>query len=95
MSEDLAPAWHDQVTKVQESVVATGERLQNFWEVLADAARSLQSRADNGDYDVRVRITNQIRSQPTWVEIEVSWENLGRGMAEALARGDSSGKPAG
>ena len=84
VSEDLAPVVRDQVTKVQEAIVATGERLQNFWEVLADAARSLQSRADNGDYDIRVRITDQIRSQPTWVEIEVSWENLGAAWQRLL-----------
>jgi DNA polymerase-3 subunit epsilon/ATP-dependent DNA helicase DinG len=75
--EELYALICDQVMRLQADVEATYTRLIDFWEVLGEVMRTLQPQAENGEYDVRVRITAGVRSQPVWVEIEVSWENLG------------------
>ncbi|MGQ9489539.1 MAG: helicase C-terminal domain-containing protein [Anaerolineae bacterium] len=66
----------DQVILVQGDVEAVRSRLENFWEVLDDALRDLVPKAENSEYDLRLRITAATRSQPIWVGIEVAWENL-------------------
>jgi len=86
LPDKLYAAVRDPIIRLQGDVEAVHGRLENFWEVLNDALTTLQPQADNSEYDVRIRITAATRSQPVWVEIEVSWENLGLTWQQALHR---------
>ena len=74
--EELLVVIRDQIVRLQAGTEAVHARLADFWSVVSDVLRDLARSGDNGDYDVRVRITGSTRSQSNWVEVEVSWENL-------------------
>lgn len=68
--------FRDQIILLQGDVEAVRARLENFWEVLDDTLRDLVPKAENSEYDLRLRVTAATRNQPIWVGIEVAWENL-------------------
>ena len=39
--------------------------------------REMLPRAERDEYEIRLRITSAVRAQPLWVDVEVSWDNLG------------------
>lgn len=84
--EELLAVLRNEIGRLEEAVDAGRDRLGNFWEVMADVLRGLQTHPDNGDYDIRLRITESLRSQPVWVEVEVAWENLDHAW-ERVVRG--------
>ena len=86
LPEDLAAILREQVKKLERGVDDVRERLGDFWDVMADVVRSLQTHLDRSDYDVRLRVSESLRNQPAWVEIEVSWENLAN-LWQRLLRG--------
>jgi ATP-dependent DNA helicase DinG len=74
--EELVALVREQIARVQDAVMTAHERQADFWETLADALRGLETNIDNSDYDTRVRITDNHRSQSAWVGVEVVWEKL-------------------
>jgi ATP-dependent DNA helicase DinG len=88
--EELVTVIQDHVLRLQADTEAVQRRLENFWEVLGDVLANLQPAAQgSNEYDVRLRITESTRSQPVWVEIEVSWDNLGVTWQTLLHRLDA------
>jgi DNA polymerase-3 subunit epsilon/ATP-dependent DNA helicase DinG len=73
--DQLRPAF-DQILRLQSDVEAAHTRLSSFWEVMQEVLENLKPQGNNSDYDLRLRITDAVRSQPYWVEVEVAWENL-------------------
>jgi DNA polymerase III epsilon subunit family exonuclease len=73
--EQLRPAF-DLIVRLQADVQAAQTRLDSFWEVMEEVLQSLQPQRNNSEYDVRLRITDAVRSQSYWVEVEIAWENL-------------------
>jgi DNA polymerase-3 subunit epsilon/ATP-dependent DNA helicase DinG len=67
----------DHILRLQADVEGVYLRLDNFWQVLGEAFNDMEAAPRENDYDIRVRITEGVRSQPVWVDIEVAWENLG------------------
>jgi len=76
LPEEFAAILRDQLLRCKADTEAVQLRLDDFWTVMGEALRSLQPGAADSEYDQRLRITDATRSQPVWVEIEVSWENL-------------------
>lgn len=77
LSDTQYSSLRDQIILLQGDVEAVRARLENFWEELDDALRDLVPKAENSEYDLRLRVTAATRNQPIWVGIEVAWENLG------------------
>jgi DNA polymerase-3 subunit epsilon/ATP-dependent DNA helicase DinG len=73
----LAAVIRDQLLRIQAECDGIQLRLDDFWQVIDELVQAFRPQADNSDYDLRIRITEAIRAQPTWVEVEVSWENVG------------------
>ena len=67
----------DAVIRLQGDVEAVHSRVELFWQVLDEAVRDLVPKMENSEYDLRLRVTPATRSQPVWVDIEVTWDNLG------------------
>ena len=67
----------DAILRLQGDTEAVHSRLDLFWQVLDEAVRDLVPKIDNSEYDLRLRVTAATRSQPVWVDIEVTWDNLG------------------
>jgi DNA polymerase-3 subunit epsilon/ATP-dependent DNA helicase DinG len=86
LPDKLFAVVREHIVRLQGDVEAVHGRLENFWEVLSEAMETLRPQADNSEYDLRIRITSATRSQPIWVEIEVSWENLGLTWQQLLKR---------
>ena len=86
LPKKLADTINDQVVQLQKDLEAVRFRADNFWDVLKDVMSELQPRAGRSEYDIRVRITDAVRQQPLWVEIEVSWENLALTWQQLLRR---------
>ena len=84
LPEEIFALIHDQIMRIHGDIEAVHTRLENFWEVIDEVLATLQPQADVSEYDVRIRITSATRSQPIWVEVEVSWENLGITWQTAL-----------
>jgi DNA polymerase-3 subunit epsilon/ATP-dependent DNA helicase DinG len=80
-----AETLHNHVIRLQADVATVQARLDNFWQVVGDALRDLEMTPRENDYDLRLRITEAVRAQPVWVDIEVGWENLGI-LWQTLAR---------
>jgi len=76
LPRELLPALRDHILRLQSDTQATLARLTNFWEALDEVMRTLQPNAANSEYDTRLRITDAVRTQAVWVEIEVAWDNL-------------------
>ena len=73
----LAEVTRDHIMRSQADCDAVYLRLDDFWQVMDEVVQAFRPQADNSDYDLRIRITEGIRSQPMWVEVEVAWENAG------------------
>lgn len=73
----LAAVIRDHILRIQADCDGVHLRLEDFWQVMDELVQAFRPQADNSDYDLRIRITDAIRAQPTWVEVEVSWENAG------------------
>jgi len=84
--EALCMVIRDHVIRLQADADNIFLRLENFWEVLDDILGDLEHGPKDGDYDTRLRITDATRSQPHWVEVEVSWENVGNVWQSLLRR---------
>jgi len=67
----------DGIIRLQGDVEAVHSRLEMFWQVMDEAVRDLVPKIDNSEYDLRLRVTAATRSQPVWVDVEVTWDNLG------------------
>jgi DNA polymerase-3 subunit epsilon/ATP-dependent DNA helicase DinG len=67
----------DAVIRLQGDVEAVHSRVELFWQVLDEAVRDLVPKMESSEYDLRLRVTPATRSQPVWVDIEVTWDNLG------------------
>lgn len=65
------------IIRLQGDTEAVHSRLSLFWEVFGEVVRELAPRIDASEYDLRLRVTAATRSQPVWVDIEVTWDNLG------------------
>jgi len=76
LPHELLPALRDHILRLQSDAQAALARLTNFWEALDEVIRTLQPNAANSEYDTRLRITDAVRTQAVWVEIEVAWDNL-------------------
>lgn len=74
---ELAEVLRAQILRGQADCDAIYLRLEEFWQVMDEVVQAFRPQADNSDYDLRIRITEGIRSQPTWVEVEITWENAG------------------
>ncbi|MCX7707823.1 MAG: hypothetical protein N2204_07430, partial [Anaerolineae bacterium] len=74
---ELAAVVRDHILRTQADCDAAHMRLENFWQVMDEVVQAFRPQADNSEYDLRIRITDAIRSQPVWVEVEVAWENVG------------------
>ena len=62
--QELQTVLNDQVLRLQGDVEAVHGRLDDFWSVVGDVVRDLQPSSEgNGDYDARLRITENTRSQ--------------------------------
>ncbi|MGC8780281.1 MAG: helicase C-terminal domain-containing protein [Anaerolineae bacterium] len=70
-----AAGIHDQILRIQADCDGAHLRLEQFWQVMDEVVQAFRPQADNSEYDLRIRITDAIRSQPVWVEVEVAWEN--------------------
>jgi ATP-dependent DNA helicase DinG len=84
--EELQTPIRNEIGKLQGDVEGVYTRLTDFWSVVNDVVRDLAPTGENSDYDVRVRVTPSTRSQSTWVEIEVSWDNLSGGWQSMVKR---------
>ncbi len=73
----LTAVIRDHILRIQADCDGVHLRLEDFWQVMDELVQAFRPQADNSDYDLRIRITDAIRAQPTWVEVEVSWENAG------------------
>ncbi len=71
----------DHVMRLQADVEGIYLRLDDFWQIVAEAFRDMgiaaQDRGGGADYDLRLRITETMRNHPVWVGIEQGWEDLG------------------
>ena len=74
---ELAAVVRNQIVRAQSECDAVHLFLEDFWKVMEEVVQAFRPQADNSDYDLRIRVTAAIRSQPAWVEVEVSWENVG------------------
>ncbi len=72
----LLTAVHDQVLRIQADCDAIHLRLEEFWQIMGEVAQMFRTQADNSEYDLRIRITDALRAQPVWVEVEVAWDNV-------------------
>ncbi len=73
---ELAAIVRDHIARTQSDCDAVHLFLEDFWKVMEEVVQAFRPQADNSDYDLRIRVTDAIRSQPAWVEVEVSWENV-------------------
>jgi DNA polymerase III epsilon subunit family exonuclease len=76
LSADQLHPLFDLIVRLQADVEAAQTRLGSFWEVMQEVLENLKPQGGNSDYDIRLRITDAVRAQPYWVEVEVAWENL-------------------
>jgi ATP-dependent DNA helicase DinG len=76
LSADQLHPLFDMIVRLQADVEAAQTRLGSFWEVMQEVLENLKPQGNNSDYDIRLRITGAVRSQPYWVEVEVAWDNL-------------------
>jgi DNA polymerase III epsilon subunit family exonuclease len=86
--EQLRPAF-DMIVRLQADVQAAQTRLDSFWEVMEEVLQSLQPQRNNSEYALRLRITDAVRSQSYWVEVEIAWENLAilwKGLLDRLQK---------
>jgi ATP-dependent DNA helicase DinG len=74
-ADQLRPAF-DLILRLQADVQAAQTRLGSFWEVMEEVLDNLKPQGNNSEYGLRLRITDAVRSQSYWVEVEVAWENL-------------------
>lgn len=74
---EQAAVIRDHLIRLQADAEGVYARLDNFWQIVAEALSDLEAPGGQAEYDTRLRITEGTRSQPVWVDIEVSWENLG------------------
>jgi ATP-dependent DNA helicase DinG len=73
--DQLRPTF-DLILRLQADAQAAQTRLGSFWEVIEEVLENLQPQGNKSEYDLRLRITDAVRGQPYWVEVEVAWENL-------------------
>jgi ATP-dependent DNA helicase DinG len=66
----------DLILRLQADVQTAQTRLGSFWEVMEEVLENLKPQGNNNDYGIRLRITDAVRSQSYWVEVEIAWENL-------------------
>jgi ATP-dependent DNA helicase DinG len=76
LSGDQLQPIFDAIVRLQADVEAAQTRLGSFWDVMQEVLENLKPQGNNSEYDIRLRITDAVRSQPYWVEVEVAWENL-------------------
>ncbi len=72
----LTAVVHDQALRIQADCEMIHQRLEVFWQIMDEVAQMFRTQADNSEYDLRIRITEAIRAQPVWVEVEVAWDNV-------------------
>jgi len=72
------------IAVVRQQVVNTRETLRTFLEALS--LFLAQHGRGNERYDERIRLISALRAQPDWVQVEMAWEPLSRGLAR-LAEG--------
>lgn len=82
----LVALIRDHILRLQADCDAVYLRLEDFWQVMDEVVQTFRPQADNSEYDLRIRITDALRAQPAWVEVEVSWENVGLTWLALLER---------
>jgi DNA polymerase-3 subunit epsilon/ATP-dependent DNA helicase DinG len=68
---------HAIITETQGDVQAARSQLENFWQVMEEFVRDALPKAERDEYELKLRITQTVRTQPVWVDVEVAWDNLG------------------
>ncbi|MDI7277429.1 MAG: exonuclease domain-containing protein, partial [Anaerolineae bacterium] len=86
---DLAPASRQKLEALIEDLHGQVDRLRHsitlFFEALDSFARDqLEGRAE-GDYDIQIRLTQGLRGQPAWSDVEMRWDDAAQIMKKLIA----------
>jgi len=63
------------------------ERANRHWYVLFNVLEGFMNQFAHparGDYDRRLRISNKMRVQPAWSDVELAWDNTSTSLAEVI-----------
>ena len=76
-----ADTLRDHTIRLQADVAAMHTRMEDFWKVLGEAITNLENAPRENDYDIRLRITDAVRGNPSGLRSRSpgrTWASSGR-----------------
>lgn len=70
------PIMQTQVERTYNAITAALVHTDNFFRVVSEFCREQREGAQRGDYAQQMRITQAVRAQSGWQEVELAWSNL-------------------